>query len=87
MKKVIGILILACFMAGYVYAADLEGTVSQYTTYPSYVKELTLQEGEKLADNADLIAFAQKTVPADKVAIVQVIIRVRRIMDAELWNE
>jgi len=86
MRVVLIIAILFSFAVSS-FAEDIEGTVSQYTTYPSYVKELTLQEGEKLADNADLIAFAQKTVPADKVAIVQVIIRVRRIMDAELWNE
>ena len=86
MKKVLAGLLIV-LMSGYVYAADLEGTVSQYTTYPSYTKEIVLQAGERLADIEELLAFAQKTVPADKVAIVQVIIRVRRIMDAELWNE
>jgi len=86
MKKVLAGLLIV-LMSGYVYAADLEGTVSQYTTYPSYTKEIVLQEGEKLADIEELLAFAQKTVPVGKVAQVQVIIRVRRIMDAELWNE
>ena len=83
MKRFIGVLLVLCFMAGSVWAADLQSTVSERISYPSYVKEIVLQEGEKFADDAGLVAFAQKTVPVGKVAEVQVIIRVRKIRDAE----
>ena len=45
-------------------------------------KEITLTAGQKLTDDADLVAFAQKTVPTGKVAIIDVTITVKQLRSA-----
>ena len=44
--------------------ADLEVEESTQRQIQPFVLDVELRAGEKLADNAELLAFAQKTVPA-----------------------
>ena len=61
---------------------ESENIVTTVRHFPQLVKSLTLTEGQNLSDDADILAFAQKTVPSGKVAIVDVNITVRSIRNA-----
>ena len=61
---------------------ESEEVVTTIRRLPQLTKEITLTAGQKLTDDADLVAFAQKTVPAGKVAIIEVNITVKSIRSA-----
>lgn len=59
--------------------ADFE--IKQKPDLPRLSKTVGLSAGQKLSDDAEVLAFAQKTVPADKNAIIQVEIKVIKLRD------
>ena len=61
--------------------ADFEETTVQKKVLPRLDLRLELAAGAKIADNADIVAFAQKVVPAGKAALVEVHLVVRQLID------
>ena len=51
--------------------------------YKEFRKNIELSAGESLKDNTELMAFANKTIPTGKKAVVAVKIRVHSIIDEE----
>jgi hypothetical protein len=54
--------------------ANLEITTRQENEYPKFHKKIELSEGQALKDDADLLAFASKSVPSGKT--VKVIVNI-----------
>ena len=63
--------------------ADLQSTIEQVTTLPRLRKRLILTEGQSIKDDAEVLAFSSKTVPAGKVANISVRISVTSLGEAE----
>lgn len=61
--------------------SDFEKTTKQVDKLPSIVKQITLAAGGKVSDDADILAFAQRTVPVGKIATVIVSIEVTKLED------
>ena len=61
---------------------ESKDVVTTIRRLPQFIKSITLTAGQKLTDDAELVSFAQKTVPAGKVAIVDVTITVKQLRSA-----
>jgi len=61
--------------------SDFTPTTEQRTILPSFRKTIHLASGDKISDDADLLAFAQKAVPDGKKVRVRISINVLSIED------
>jgi len=67
--------------------AYLQPITKEITVLPNLNKWLTLTAGQAIKDNADMLAFASKTVPEGKVATISIRISVLSLKDAEIQGD
>jgi hypothetical protein len=84
MKKII-VMLLIIGLFSFAYAADfsVESKTKTHYRIDGLNEEYVLTEGQKLADIAEIVAFANKTVPTGKKVTVAVNIDIMEVEDVE----